>query len=140
MPNRLFGELQAKRLIGKVTVTTDDGSAGQLGQVTDPLPSAIERLGAEIVYACGPMAMLAAVGEVARAHGPGPGRGRGGDGLRDRGVHDLRAAGPGDDGLSRFVRSCVEGPVFAAGRVRWADVATCRQTSATPTRDRGWVR
>src|SRR3954469_7323711 len=66
--DRLFGELQAKRLIGKVTVTTDDGSAGQLGQVIDPLPSAIERLGAEIVYACGPMGMLAAVGEVARAH------------------------------------------------------------------------
>jgi dihydroorotate dehydrogenase electron transfer subunit len=30
----------------------------------------------------------------------------------------------GDDGLSRFVRSCVEGPVFDAERVRWADVGT----------------
>ncbi len=28
----------------------------------------------------------------------------------------------GDDGRSRFVRSCVEGPVFSADRVRWADV------------------
>jgi dihydroorotate dehydrogenase electron transfer subunit len=28
----------------------------------------------------------------------------------------------GDDGVSRFVRSCVEGPVFDAGRVRWDDV------------------
>ena len=28
----------------------------------------------------------------------------------------------GDDGRSRFVRSCVEGPVFDAGRVRWDDV------------------
>jgi dihydroorotate dehydrogenase electron transfer subunit len=30
----------------------------------------------------------------------------------------------GDDGRSRFVRSCVEGPVFPADRVRWADVGS----------------
>ncbi|HEX8094371.1 dihydroorotate dehydrogenase electron transfer subunit [Jatrophihabitans sp.] len=122
---RLFGELQAKRLIGKVTVTTDDGSAGQYGQVTDPLPSAIERLGAEIVYACGPMGMLAAVGEVARAHAI----------PAQVAVEEAMACGigvcmtcvlpvRGADGVSRFVRSCVEGPVFEAGRVRWADVGT----------------
>jgi dihydroorotate dehydrogenase electron transfer subunit len=28
----------------------------------------------------------------------------------------------GDDGWSRFVRSCVDGPVFDGGRVRWDDV------------------
>jgi len=123
--DRLFGELQAKRLIGKVTVTTDDGSAGQLGRVTDPLPSAIERLGAEIVYACGPMGMLAAVGEVARAHAI----------PAQVAVEEAMACGigvcmtcvlpvRGSDGVSRFVRSCVEGPVFEAGRVRWADVGT----------------
>ena len=123
--DRLFGELQAKRLIGKVTVTTDDGSAGQYGQVTDPLPSAIERLGAEVVYACGPMRMLAAVGEVARAHAI----------PAQVAVEEAMACGigvcmtcvlpvRGADGVSRFVRSCVEGPVFEAGRVRWADVGT----------------
>jgi dihydroorotate dehydrogenase electron transfer subunit len=30
----------------------------------------------------------------------------------------------GADGASRFVRSCVEGPVFDGARVRWADVGT----------------
>jgi dihydroorotate dehydrogenase electron transfer subunit len=30
----------------------------------------------------------------------------------------------GDDGRSRFVRSCVEGPVFSADRVRWSDVGS----------------
>jgi len=120
---RLFGELQAKRLIGQVTVTTDDGSAGQRGWVTDPLPSAIERLGAEVVYACGPMAMLQAVGEVARAHAI----------VAQVAVEEAMACGIGvcmtcvlpvrdADGVSRFVRSCVEGPVFDADRVRWADV------------------
>ncbi|MGI8667252.1 MAG: dihydroorotate dehydrogenase electron transfer subunit [Jatrophihabitans sp.] len=120
---RLFGELAAKRLIGKVTVTTDDGSAGQRGRVTDPLPSAIERLGAQLVYACGPMPMLRAVGEVAAAHAV----------PAQVAVEESMACGigvcmtcvlpvRGDDGVSRMVRSCVEGPVFEAGRVRWADV------------------
>jgi dihydroorotate dehydrogenase electron transfer subunit len=30
----------------------------------------------------------------------------------------------GDDGASRFVRSCVDGPVFDGARVRWDDVGT----------------
>ncbi|MDQ2838724.1 MAG: dihydroorotate dehydrogenase electron transfer subunit [Actinomycetota bacterium] len=120
---RLFGELPAKRLIGKVTVTTDDGSAGQRGRVTDPLPSAIDRLGAQIVYACGPMPMLAAVGNIARAHAI----------PAQVAVEESMACGigvcmtcvlpvRGTDGVSRFVRSCVEGPVFEAGRVRWDEV------------------
>jgi len=122
---KLFGEMQAKRLVGKVTVTTDDGSAGQRGWVTDPLPSAIERLGAQIVYACGPMAMLHAVGEVAKEHAV----------PAHVAVEEAMACGigvcmtcvlpvRGSDGVSRFVRSCVEGPIFEAGRVRWADVGT----------------
>jgi dihydroorotate dehydrogenase electron transfer subunit len=123
--SRLFAEMQAKRLLGQVTVTTDDGSAGQRGRVTDPLPSAIERLGAEIVYACGPMGMLRAVGEVAQAHAI----------PAQVAVEESMACGigvcmtcvlpvRGSDGVSRFVRSCVEGPVFDAGRVRWSDVGT----------------
>jgi len=120
---RLFGELAAKRVIGKVTVTTDDGSAGLRGRVTDPMPEAIERLGAQIVYACGPMPMLQAVGEVAAAHSI----------PAQVAVEEAMACGigvcmtcvlpvRGSDGVSRFVRSCVEGPVFEAGRVRWQDV------------------
>jgi dihydroorotate dehydrogenase electron transfer subunit len=30
----------------------------------------------------------------------------------------------GEDGRTRMVRSCVEGPVFPGDRVRWADVGT----------------
>jgi len=123
--DRLFGQLPAKRLIGSVTVTTDDGTAGQRGRVTDPLPSAIEQLGAQVVYACGPMPMLRAVGEVAQAHAI----------PAQVAVEESMACGigvcmtcvlpvRGNDGVSRFVRSCVEGPVFDAGRVRWADVGT----------------
>lgn len=123
--DRLFGELVAKRTVGSVTVTTDDGSAGVPGLVTDVLPAAIERSKAEIVYACGPMGMLRAVGDIARAHA-----------IRAQvAVEEAMACGIGvcmtcvlpvrqDDGTSKFVRSCVEGPVFDAERVRWADVGS----------------
>jgi dihydroorotate dehydrogenase electron transfer subunit len=123
--SRLFGELAAKRTAGAVTVTTDDGSSGTAGLVTDVLPAAIERIGAEVVYACGPMPMLRAVGDIAHARG-----------IRAQvAVEEAMACGigvcmtcvlpvRGEDGRSRFVRSCVDGPVFDAERVRWADVGT----------------
>jgi dihydroorotate dehydrogenase electron transfer subunit len=126
--DRLFGELVVKRLVGSVTVTTDDGSAGERGRVTDALPRAIEEIGAEVVYGCGPMPMLRAVGEIASACS-----------VRAQvAVEESMACGigvcmtcvlpvVGDDGRSRFVRSCVEGPVFDAARVRWDDVGRLPQ-------------
>ncbi|MDP9092892.1 MAG: dihydroorotate dehydrogenase electron transfer subunit [Actinomycetota bacterium] len=122
---RLFGELVAKRAVGTVTVTTDDGSAGIQGRVTDVLAESIERIKAEVVYACGPMPMLQAVGEIARAHAI----------AAQVAVEEAMACGIGvcmtcvlpvrtQDGTSRFVRSCVEGPVFDADRVRWSDVGS----------------
>ena len=38
-----------RRSVGSVTVTTDDGSAGQRGRVTVPLSEAITRTGAQVV-------------------------------------------------------------------------------------------
>lgn len=122
---RLFGELAAKRVAGSVTVTTDDGSAGVRGRVTDVLPAAIKRTNAHIVYACGPMPMLRGVGDVARAHSV----------AAQVAVEEAMACGVGvcmtcvlpvrgDDGQSRYVRSCVDGPVFDAALVRWADVGS----------------
>ena len=108
-----------------VTVTTDDGTAGEKGLVTDVLPAAIERIRAEIVYACGPMPMLRAVGDIAKERA-----------IRAQvAVEEAMACGigvcmtcvlpvRGADGKSRFVRSCVEGPVFDALNVRWADVGS----------------
>jgi dihydroorotate dehydrogenase electron transfer subunit len=63
--DRLFGALDAKRMASTVAITTDDGSSGLRGRVTDALPEVMARAGTEVIYACGPMAMLAAVTEVA---------------------------------------------------------------------------
>jgi dihydroorotate dehydrogenase electron transfer subunit len=118
--DRLFGVIEGRRAADAVHVTTDDGSAGRKGWVSDVLGEVVERTGAAVVYACGPMAMLRSVTEVAQAHGA----------VAQVAVEESMACGigvcmtcvlpvTGSDGLTRMVRSCVEGPVFRGDRVRW---------------------
>ncbi|MGL5912426.1 MAG: dihydroorotate dehydrogenase electron transfer subunit, partial [Phycicoccus sp.] len=118
--DRLFGVAEARRTADGVTVTTDDGSAGRRGWVSDVLPDVVRRSDARVVYACGPMAMLQAVSEIATAH----------EVLAQVAVEESMACGvgvcmtcvlpvTGNDGVTRMVRSCVEGPVFRGDRVRW---------------------
>ena len=123
--DRLYGVEQAQQLTPDVLVTTDDGSSGIKGQVTLPLAEALKAIGAEAVYSCGPMPMLRAVTEIANAGGA----------RSFCAVEEAMACGVGvcmtcvlpvvgEDGVSRFVRSCVEGPCFDGSRVRWSDVGT----------------
>lgn len=123
--SKLFGVLESKAVADVVTVTTDDGSSGVRGLVTDVLPDAIKRTSAKAVYACGPMPMLKAVAKVSKEH----------DAFSQCAVEESMACGIGvcmtcvlpvigDDGVTRMVRSCVEGPVFRGDRVRWDDVDT----------------
>jgi len=118
--DRLFGVLEAKRTGAGVSVTTDDGSVGERGRVSDVLPAVIERAGAEVVYACGPMPMLRAVASVAAAYGV----------ACQVAVEESMACGigvcmtcvlpiVGSDGVTRMARACVDGPVFPAERVRF---------------------
>lgn len=118
--NRLFGVAEARRVAEEVTVTTDDGSEGIKGWVSAVLPDVIRRSRADIVYGCGPMAMLKSVTEIASAH----------QAIAQVAVEESMACGigvcmtcvmpvRGDDGLTRMARSCVEGPVFRGDRIRW---------------------
>jgi len=122
---RLFGTLEAKRITTAMAVTTEDGSTGERGLVTDVLPAMISRGRADVVYACGSMGMLRAVAAVAAEHGL----------PAQVAVEESMACGIGvcmtcvlpvigDDGRTRMVRSCVEGPVFHADRVRFDAVGT----------------
>lgn len=118
--DRLFGVVEARRSCDGVSVTTDDGSTGLKGWVSDVLPEVIERTGAGVVYACGPMGMLRSVTDVAAAHGA----------VAQVAVEEAMACGVGvcmtcvmpvvgSDGRTRMSRSCVEGPVFRGDRIRW---------------------
>jgi dihydroorotate dehydrogenase electron transfer subunit len=117
---RLFGALDAKRISTLVAFTTEDGSQGEQGRVSDVLSDLIDKSGAEVVYACGPMGMLRAVADIADAHGI----------PSQLAVEEAMACGigvcmtcvlpvRGDDGLTRMVRSCVDGPVFMGDAIRW---------------------
>lgn len=123
--DRLFGALDAKRMAASLVVTTEDGSVGEQGRVSDVLPDLLERTRADVVYACGPMGMLRAISELAEAA----------DLPAQVAVEESMACGVGvcmtcvlpvigDDGQTRMLRSCLEGPVFRADRVRWADAGT----------------
>lgn len=118
--DRLFGVVEARRSADAVTITTDDGSMGRKGWVSDVLPGVIQRSSAAVVYGCGPMAMLRSVTAVAAAHGA----------VAQVAVEESMACGVGvcmtcvlpvvgREGLTRMVRSCVEGPVFRGDKVRW---------------------
>ena len=123
--SKLFGVLDAKRITASLTITTDDGSAGERGRVTDVLPAVLKRTDADVVYACGPMPMLQAVAKVATEHGA----------YSQCAVEESMACGigvcmscvlpvVGDDGVTRMLRSCVDGPVFRGDRVRWDEVGS----------------
>jgi dihydroorotate dehydrogenase electron transfer subunit len=122
---RLFGALDAKRISATLSVTTEDGSVGHRGRVSDVLADVLTSSKADVVYACGPMGMLRAVSRIADAAGI----------ACQIAVEELMACGVGvcmtcvlpvvgDDGVTRMVRSCVDGPVFHGDRVRFDDIGT----------------
>ena len=117
--DRLFNAIEAKRLSASATFTTDDGSSGVQGRVTDVFDDVVERAGTRIVYACGPMPMLDAVAHAAAARKI----------PCQIAVEEAMACGVGvcmtcvvplhtRDGL-RNVRACYEGPVFDGRRIAW---------------------
>jgi dihydroorotate dehydrogenase electron transfer subunit len=123
--DKLFGVLELKRLASSLTITTDDGSSGVRGKVTDVLGDALDRAGADVVYACGPMPMLAEVARVSTKNRV----------FSECAVEESMACGIGvcmtcvlpvigSDGVTRMVRSCVDGPIFRGDRVRWDDINT----------------
>ena len=118
---RVFKPIEGKRLANTVVFTTEDGTMGQAGRVTDVLPDAIDRMGAEVVYACGPNPMLRAVAEYCLSAGT----------PCQVAVEEMMACGLGVcwtcavpviaiDGRGWWnVRACMEGPVFNGARIWW---------------------
>jgi dihydroorotate dehydrogenase electron transfer subunit len=145
----LLNPIEVRRLASVSVTTTEDGSAGEEGRVTDVLVDTIERCSTEIIYTCGPHPMLAAVSRIA-AEQKVP---------VQVAVEELMGCGYGvcmtcvmplrrkirkDEDPSEaivYARSCTEGPVFNGGSVIWngsGDVVAPDQSelspSGTPTR------
>ena len=107
----------------RLELATEDGSRGTEGRVTAPLERELAALPAGsrvMIYACGPEAMLAAVGRLAARHGQpselamerqmGCGMG---------GCYSCVVRVRTPDGRSRYARSCLEGPVFNGDDIIW---------------------
>ncbi len=116
---RILGAIEAKRLSASVAFTTDDGSYGAHGRVTDVLADVAASTSAGVVYACGPNPMLRAVSEACVE-------------LQlpvQVAVEERMACGIGvcftcvlpvriGDGV-HMRRSCIDGPVFNGARIAW---------------------
>ena len=103
---------------GKLIVTTDDGSFGIHGFVTQPLEEEIE--GAEMICACGPTPMLRNIARMAREHHV----------PCQVSLEQRMACGVGaclgcavavnrQDGATFYRHVCKDGPVFNAEEVAW---------------------
>jgi len=104
----------------EVRATTEDGSYGQKGLVTDPVRSELERGCANVkLYACGPMPMLAAVARLAEQF----------DVPAEISADQQMCCGVGacltcvipvkTPAGWEYQRVCTEGPVFDARQVVW---------------------
>lgn len=117
---RILNPIEAKRASATVTFTTEDGSHGVQGRVTDVLAEVASSCRSAVVYACGPMPMLRAVSEACME-------------LElpvQVAVEEHMACGVGvcftcvlpvrgKDGEVRMRRACLDGPVFNGSRIAW---------------------
>jgi len=117
---RMLNVIEAKRISASVTFTTEDGSLGERGRVTDVLEQVAAQSRTGVVYACGPNPMLRAVSErcqelelpvqvAVEEHMAC------GIGVCFTCVFPIR----GKDGQVRMKRSCIDGPVFNGAKIAW---------------------
>ena len=115
------GEGERERAGGRgfnLIETTEDGSRGSTGLVTAALAERLDRRPAAKVFACGPMAMLAAVADLARRYGCDC----------QVAVEELMGCSVGVcmtcvvPTTQGYVRACIEGPVLNAERIDWRSV------------------
>jgi dihydroorotate dehydrogenase electron transfer subunit len=118
--SKIYAPMEGKRSVNSLKIFTEDGSMGESGRVTSQLEAIIAEREIEIIYSCGPMAMLKAITEIADLHGV----------IHQASVEESMACGigicmtcvlpvKGDDGAISMKRSCIDGPVMDGSSVCW---------------------
>lgn len=117
--NKIYAPLEGKRSVSSLTLTTDDGSAGIHGQITESIPRLIREFGTEVIYSCGPMAMLESINKIATDF----------DIVHQCSVEESMACGIGvcmtcvvpmrTEDEVKMIRSCIDGPVMDGAAIIW---------------------
>jgi dihydroorotate dehydrogenase electron transfer subunit len=119
--SKIYAPMEGKRAVNSMRIYTEDGSMGQAGRVTDPIPEIIRDLDVAVVYSCGPMAMLSAITKITNSLSV----------VHQCAVEEAMACGIGvcmtcvlpvenEDGTVSMLRSCIDGPVMDGSIVQWS--------------------
>ncbi len=117
---KIYAPMEGKRSVNSLKIYTEDGTMGELGRVTDPIKVLIEQKAIDVIYSCGPMAMLRAISELTENT----------DVVHQCAVEEAMACGigicmtcvlpvKGEDGQISMLRSCIDGPVMDGSQVQW---------------------
>jgi dihydroorotate dehydrogenase electron transfer subunit len=117
---KIYAPMEGKRSVNSLKIFTEDGSMGETGRVTSQLESIITERNIEIIYSCGPMAMLKAITDIADSLGV----------MHQASVEESMACGIGicmtcvlpvrdAEGAISMKRSCIDGPVMDGSSVCW---------------------
>ncbi len=117
--NKIYAPLEGKRSVSSLTLTTDDGTTGIHGQISEAIPRLIREYSTEVIYSCGPMGMLSAVAKIAEDF----------DIAHQCAVEEALACGIGvcmtcvvpvqNEGGIKMVRTCIDGPVMDGAEIIW---------------------
>ena len=118
---KIYAPLDGKRSVSSLTITTEDGSTGKTGKVTDAIREIIQTNEIDIIYSCGPMGMLEAINDIAEVFNL----------VHQCSIEESMACGigvcmtcvlpiKGEDGQIRMLRSCIDGPVVSGESVIWS--------------------
>jgi dihydroorotate dehydrogenase electron transfer subunit len=117
---KIYAPMEGKRSVNVLKIYTEDGSMGEKGRVTEPIPGLIADGLVDVIYSCGPMPMLRAISEIVA----------GSDVVHQCAVEESMACGVGicmtcvlpvngADGNISMKRSCIDGPVMDGSHVAW---------------------
>ena len=117
---KIYAPLEGKRSVNSLRIFTEDGSMGETGRITSPIAKLVSELQIDVVYSCGPMAMLKAISDILS----------GGDVVHQCAVEEAMACGIGicmtcvlpvkdETGKISNLRSCIDGPVMDGANIEW---------------------
>jgi dihydroorotate dehydrogenase electron transfer subunit len=118
--SKIYAPMEGKRSVNSLKIYTEDGSMGETGRVTESLLQIIADREVDVIYSCGPMAMLSAITSLVAQT----------DVIHQCAVEESMACGIGicmtcvlpvtmADGTTAMLRSCIDGPVMDGSHVRW---------------------